>query len=468
MPQRNASQDKPTAPEWLVDLLQRLAAADVAAAAVGPAALAIARGVSLPWQSPCTLVAWGGDPGRAQAVIDACSLPVAVDLTWQMGEGAGDQSALMVATEAASRAAHIRAWSLTATADGRVVDRLGALDAFDEGRLLLTREPRAVLRRDAAAVLQVGVWAAQTGLAPGAEIVRLAQRESGHVLGLQRSVWQDHFNQLLMGQHAGVGLRFLFECRVLQLMLPEVCAMVDFHRGCPVHHKDIWDHTLKVIEKCPQNLAVRWAALMHDTGKVWTRTVSERGRVHFFRHEELGASLMEGVAGRFHLDPTLRDRVVYVIANHARANVYSTEWTDSAVRRLIRDMGECLDDVIAFSQSDYTTKRAWRIKEVRVLAAELRDRIARIAADDAKVPPLPKGFGLLVMSRAGRSGGPWLGSIQAWLEAQVEAGEIEGGLDAETYYDYVVSHRPEMLTAQQLPAAVLAAAARAQSVESKL
>ena len=348
----------------------------------------------------------------------------------------------------------IRAWTLAVDADGEVHDPHDALPAIDAGRLVLCQEPRSLLRRDAARILQIGTWAATTNLVPGQEIVRAAQRESGHVLGLDRAVWRRHFNRLLLACRASIGLRFLHDVRALQLMIPEICAMVGFHETClPVHHKDIWDHTLQVVDKCPQNLAVRWAALMHDTGKVWTRTINARGRVHFFRHEEMGASLMVGVAARFGLEPTLRQRTEYIIANHARANVYSTEWTDSAVRRLVRDMGDALDDVIAFSQSDYTTKRAWRIKEVRTLAAELRARIRQIVQDDARVPPLPKGFGLLVMERTGRPGGPWLGRIQRWLEDEVEAGAIAGGLDAEQYLGHVTERRPELLTAGQRPLA---------------
>ena len=313
-----------------------------------------------------------------------------------------------------------------------------------DGRLRLQVDVREFLHQGAVRLLDLALWAAQTGLRPTGEMVRLGQRDAGHVLQLDRTLWCERFGAVLLGRHAGVGLQFLCDAAVLQLMVPEVVAMVDFHKSCPVHHKDIWDHTLQVVEKCPPNLAVRWAALMHDTGKVWTRTV-QKGKVHFFRHEDLGASLMEGVAGRFHLDPELRDRVVYIIANHARANVYATNWTDSAVRRLIRDMGRHLADVLAFSQSDFTTKRAWRIAEVRALAEELNERIPRIAAEDAKVPPLPKGLGHVIMQATGLQPGPWLGEVQRWLEAEVEAGQVEPLLEAETYLAYLREKRPELL-----------------------
>ena len=107
---------------------------------------------------------------------------------------------------------------------------------------------------------------------------------------------------------------------------------------------------------------------------------------------------------------------------------------------------EYLDDVIAFSQSDYTTKQPARIREVRRLAKQLNERIARVQEEDARQPPLPKGFGNLVIAKTGRRGGPWLGKIQRWLEAEVDAGHIEGGLTADDYYTFVLQAAPEMLT----------------------
>jgi poly(A) polymerase len=274
--------------------------------------------------------------------------------------------------------------------------------------------------------------------------VRLCQRDAGNVLGLDRAVWCAGMGAVLVADHAATGLRFMHESSMLQLIVPEAVAMVDFHKSCPVHHKDIWDHTLQVVEKCPPVLVVRWAALMHDTGKVWTRTV-HKGKVHFFRHEDLGASLMEGVGARFRMDSALIERVAYVIANHARANVYASDWSDSAVRRLIRDLGPHLEDVLAFSQSDFTTKRSQRIAQVRSLADELNARIPRIVAEDQRIPALPKGFGTFVMAQTGLGAGPWLGRIQQWLEAEADAGRLERQLEPAHYLAYVQRTQPELL-----------------------
>lgn len=425
-------QHKLPEPPDLQALLRELADRGVQAVAVGPAALALARQEPAQRWQPLRVLVPGGD----QAKLADLPVPPTVRV-----EPIAEQVADVLAAEP------VRAWAVAVDVAGQVADPFGGLQDAAEGRLRLQGDLRAWLREDPANVLQLAVWAAQSGLRPTGEAVRLAQRDATNVLSVPRATWGEKFSEVLLGEHAGTGLQFLYDVGVLPLMVPEATAMVGFHKSCPVHHKDIWDHTLQVIEKCPPSLVVRWAALMHDTGKVLTRTV-QKGKVHFFRHEDMGASLMEGVAGRFHMDPALRDRVVYVIANHARANVYATNWTDSAVRRLIRDMGEHLDDVLAFSRSDFTTKRAWRIAEVRALTEELNERIPRIAAEDAKIPPLPKGFGNVVMERTGLQPGPWLGEVTRWLEGEVEAGRLEGQREAEFYLEVVQAKRPELLSVQ--------------------
>ncbi len=425
----------------LLDYVNHLTARGIPAAIVGPAALAVALQAPLPAGEAWTVAVAQADLAAAQA--EKTPLRVALQ-SFATGTSADAGMPWLQALRAHLETEPVRAWAV-AIVQGAVIDPFGAVADAAEGRLRLRSDVRGFLRAEGANVLALAAWVARSGLRPTSEALRIAQRDAANILQADRALWCERFGAVLMGEHAGAGLQFLFDAGVLQYMVPEVCAMVGFHASCPVHHKDIWDHTLQVIEKCPFTLAVRWAALMHDAGKMLTRSIGKQGRVHFFRHEEMGASLMEGVAGRFHMDADLRDRIVYIIANHARANVYATDWTDSAVRRLIRDMGGHLADVLAFSQSDFTTKRAWRIAEVRALAQELNERIPRIAEEDARVPPLPKGLGNVIMAQTGLGPGPWLGAAVHWLEAEVEAGHIAAQLEAETYLAYLRKEAPELL-----------------------
>ncbi|MBM4341901.1 MAG: HD domain-containing protein [Deltaproteobacteria bacterium] len=341
-------------------------------------------------------------------------------------------------------AGRLRALAVAVLAGGEVLDPHDAGRDWREGVLRAVGDPRQLWRFDPAAMIEIAAIAAHTGLVPDRDLLRAVQRDAVLVLHADRERWQQAVGAMLLGPRAAVGLRFLHAAGVLSLLVPEVTALCEFHRSCSVHHKDIWDHTLQVVEKCPPNLVVRWAALMHDTGKVHTRTV-QKGRVHFFGHEALGASLMEGVAGRFHMAEPVARRIVYVIGNHARANAYLANWTDSAVRRLVRDMGEHLDDVLAFSRSDYTTKRSTRQAEVQTLTAQLAGHIAEVVAEDSKVPPLPKGLGNHILAQTGLQPGPWLGRVQQWLEAQCETGALQAQRDADYYLQAVRAGAPHLL-----------------------
>ena len=114
------------------------------------------------------------------------------------------------------------------------------------------------------------------GLTPDKELLRLARRDAGNVLSVPREAWAERFGEVLLGEHAATGLQFMHDCEILQRMVPEVCLMVDFHKSCPIHHKDIWDHTLQVVEKCPPTLEVRWAALMHEEVAMFGAGVATR------------------------------------------------------------------------------------------------------------------------------------------------------------------------------------------------
>ena len=242
---------------------------------------------------------------------------------------------------------------------------------------------------------------------------------------------------VLLGPHPDAALRWLQQTRVLSFLLPEVASLVGFHRTCEVHHKDCWDHTLRVVRKAAVDDCTRWAALAHDIGKVWTRSVDRRGNVHFYRHEEYGAVLFEGVAARFHMDAELKERICAVIRLHGRVNLYDSEWSDSAVRRMMRDVGPHLTDLLRFSRADHTTKRPARAKEIQRQLDELERRIAEVEELDSRVPPLPKGLGTDLMEQLGLKAGPILGRIRRGLEAMCDSGELAPHEDAAYYVEAV-------------------------------
>jgi poly(A) polymerase len=245
----------------------------------------------------------------------------------------------------------------------------------------------------------------------------------------------------LVGKYVEVGLDGLERSGFLDAWLPEVAAMVGFGDG-EWRHKDVWLHTKQVVRQAVPRVQVRWGALLHDIGKPKTRTIEPNGEVHFFGHAELGASMFrKRVSSRLAFEPQLGERIHFLILHHLRPGQYDGSWTDAAVRRFTRDMGDGLTDLLDLSRADITTKRPEKKKRVLGMISELGQRIRDLAAEDARVAPLPKGLGTLLAERFGIPPSKRLGEIRDELAALCDEGKIESGKEAEYYLAYVDQHR---------------------------
>src|SRR5690606_30246828 len=140
-------------------------------------------------------------------------------------------------------------------------------------------------------------------------------------------------------------------------------------------------------------------------------------------------------------EPALRDTVRFLVLHHLRANQYDPAWTDSAVRRFARELGAHLDDLLCLARADITTKRPEKKRKGLNQIEELAGRIAKLAAEDAKLPPLPSGIGDAVMKAFGLPPSRQVGEIKKQLEAAVAAGEIPERLESEAYVDFIAQNK---------------------------
>jgi poly(A) polymerase len=224
-------------------------------------------------------------------------------------------------------------------------------------------------------------------------------------------------DRVVMGADPELGLDVLMGCGALDALFPEVHAMVGFGDG-EWRHKDVWKHTKQVVRQAVPRLEVRWASLFHDIGKVKTRSISPEGKVHFLGHAEVGTRMFDKIDRRLPLfggEPSFRDTVRFLILHHLRANQYEPTWTDSAVRRFARELGEHLDDLMCLARADITTKRPEKRKKGLGQISELGERIRTLAAEDAKVPPLPTGVGNAIVAAFGLAPSPKIGEIKRAL-----------------------------------------------------
>ena len=244
---------------------------------------------------------------------------------------------------------------------------------------------------------------------------------------------------VLMSDHAEEGLDALLASGALDALLPDVKALVGFGDG-EWRHKDVWKHTKQVVRQSEGRIEVRWAALLHDIGKVRTRSISPDGEVHFFGHAEVGARMFDKMQRRTPLfveEKSLGEAVRFLILHHLRAAGYDASWTDSAVRRFGKEMGPHLDALICLARADITTKRPEKKRKGIRQIDELFERLKKIEDEDAIPKPLPKGLGTDLAAALAIPPSPRLGQIMRALEAAVATGEIPGQQEVGFYVDHV-------------------------------
>jgi len=253
-------------------------------------------------------------------------------------------------------------------------------------------------------------------------------------------------DRIMVAKDPESGLDALLACGALEVLLPEVRNLVGFGDG-EWRHKDVWKHTKQVVRQAVPRLEVRWAALLHDVGKVKTRSISPSGEVHFFGHAEVGARMFDRLNRRlplFEKEVPLQNTVRFLILHHLRANQYEGDWTDSAVRRFAREMGEHLDDLLCLSRADITTKRPEKKAKGLEQISNLAARIRKLAEEDAVVPPLPTGIGDIIMKEFRLPPSRLVGELKRALEAAVDAGKIAPRLEAEAYVQFLRDNRTRM------------------------
>ncbi|MCC6179236.1 MAG: HD domain-containing protein [Chloroflexi bacterium] len=233
-------------------------------------------------------------------------------------------------------------------------------------------------------------------------------------------------DKILVSRLPGLGIRLLTDLGLMPYIIPEVLAMRGMTQDASYHHKDVYDHTIQVLDKTAPELTLRWAALLHDIAKPRTRSIDD-GVVHFYGHEAVGAQMARRILADLRQDKHTIEHVAALVALHQRANAYEDDWTDGAVRRFIREAGDVLDDLLALSAADVTSRRPERQRTAAARVEALRARIAEIRARE-EVEKLSSPLdGNELMALFGRGPGPWIKPVKDRLLAAVLDGALTAG-----------------------------------------
>jgi poly(A) polymerase len=253
----------------------------------------------------------------------------------------------------------------------------------------------------------------------------IAHPVAARILSVPRVECMRRLTQILVSRYPIDGLRCLDEVGLLVLLLPEVSGLKGFHLSSPHHHKDVYEHTLKVVSQSVPTPLVRWSALLHDVGKLHTRSFTPTGQVHFFKHDEVGAYLCDGITFRLAFPSELCGEIHRLVLLHLRPGLYTSSWSDAAVRRLVKEAGSVLGALFDLARADNTTKRmSKRLSNLRNVKA-LSDRCAQIVSQDrTQQIRLPRGLGNAIIRQFELEPGPRIGELCVLCSEGVRDGRL--------------------------------------------
>jgi len=232
---------------------------------------------------------------------------------------------------------------------------------------------------------------------------------------------RDEFSKLITAPDPGPALEGLIESGLADRFIPELSGLA--MEQDPVHrHKDVLAHTIAVVRKTSPDLVLRLAALFHDIGKPDTREFGPQG-VTFHHHEVVGARITRKRLRELRYPRHVVEDVSKLVFLHLRPHTLKMGWTDSAVRRYVRDAGHLLDKLNELVRCDVTTANEKRARAIQRQIDELEQRIEKLKEQEELAKLRPPINGRQVMAYLGIEPGPMVGEIMDMLlERRIEEG----------------------------------------------
>lgn len=314
----------------------------------------------------------------------------------------------------------------------RLVDPFDGAADLAAGRLRTPLAPEVSFSDDPLRMLRAARFIAGYGLAPDPELVDAVRALASRLEIVSAERIRDELDKLIVVDDPAAGLWFLDDTGLAEQFLPELPAMrleMD-----PIHrHKDVLAHTIAVVgnvrPRLPDgtpNRITRLAALFHDVGKPKTRSFAKGKGVSFHHHEVVGARMTRErmQALKYSKDDT--EAVTTLVELHLRFHTYRLGWTDSAVRRFVRDAGPLLPELIELTRCDCTTRNQRKAATLARRMDELEERIAELEQAEELKAIRPDLDGRAVMDRLGVPPGPVVGRAMAFLlELRLEEGPLD-------------------------------------------
>jgi poly(A) polymerase len=284
-------------------------------------------------------------------------------------------------------------------------------------------------------MMRAARFAAQLGFSVDPSVVAAMTAMADRIEIISAERVRDELVKLVCAPYPRLGLTLLVETGLAQRVLPELPALA-LERDEHHRHKDVYEHTLTVLEQSIDlegrlpgggaDVVARGAALMHDVGKPRTRRFLDDGTVTFHHHDAVGAKITRKRMKALRFSNDEIDAVARLVELHLRFYGYgSGEWTDSAVRRYVRDAGDELERLHVLTRADCTTRNRRKAERLRRTYDDLEERIARLSEEEELASLRPDLDGNQIMGILGIGPGREVGEAYAHLlELRMDRGPL--------------------------------------------
>lgn len=312
------------------------------------------------------------------------------------------------------------------------IDPHGGLEDLALKVLRTPAAPEASFSDDPLRMMRAARFAAQLDFTVADEVLDAMKAMADRIGIVSAERVRDELNKLLLSDRPVKGLRLLVDTGLADRVLPEIPAM-RLERDEHHRHKDVYEHSLTVLEQAigledgGPDLVLRLAALLHDIGKPRTRRFEKDGRVSFHHHEVVGAKMAKKRLTALKYSNEFVKDVSRLVELHLRFHGYGTgEWTDSAVRRYVRDAGPLLPRLHKLTRSDCTTRNRRKADALARAYDGLEERIAQLQERERLDAIRPDLNGNDIMEVLGVGPGPMVGrAYKHLLELRLEHGPME-------------------------------------------
>ena len=280
------------------------------------------------------------------------------------------------------------AFSLCREDYGSLVDPFGGIRDLNEGIIRTPLDPDTTYSDDPLRMLRAIRFATQLGFRIVPESKESICRNAGRLSILSRERIADELNKIMRTPKPSVGFLLLDECGLLPAVLPALANLKGVETVSGRGHKDNFRHSLQVLDNVASvsdNVWLRWAALLHDIGKAATKHWEPDTGWTFRGHEYVGSKMVKGVFSKLKMSQT--DDMKYVqklVALHMRPIALVTdEVTDSAVRRLLFDAGDDIDDLMILCKADITSANEQKVERFKKQYDHVKEKLVEVEAKDA-------------------------------------------------------------------------------------